>query len=179
MEKFSTALVPMLLWILRYGMSASTPNVFVFVFSQFPHNKEQTASPESQVLPHKSKSSPSDELLLLSFDPFLFFFTSVLSDVFHHSTTLKTPYVPQGCLAALSVPNPKEAWLPLAFPIFWKLSSFPGFWLLPPCSSSAITGHVSFPYYISMTFILPSQSPSGHIQQRFSTLRNLCVSGLS
>lgn len=53
MEKFSTALVPMLLWILRYGMSASTPNIFVFVFSQFPHNKEQTASPESQVLPHK------------------------------------------------------------------------------------------------------------------------------
>lgn len=106
---------------------------------QFPHNEEQTASPESQVLPHKSKSSPSDELLLLSFGPFLFFFTSVLSDVFHHSTVLKPPYVPQGCLAALSVPNPKEAWLLLAFP-----SASPELWLLPPFSNSAVTGHVLF-----------------------------------
>lgn len=77
-------------------------------FFQFPHNEAQTASPESHALPHKRTRYPSGELLLLSSDPSLLFLTSVPSDASHISTILKTPHIPQGCLAALSRPNQRS-----------------------------------------------------------------------
>lgn len=153
-------------------MSASTPNAF----SSFHTMKHKL--PLQNHMPFPTREHATLQVSCCCCPPILPCFSS-------HLCLLTPPTFLQFSkllifLRAALLHSPdltKEAWLLLAFPpsrdCSYSLGSRSSLHLLTQ------QWLVSILYYISMTFFLLSHTPSGHTQERFSTLGNLCIFGLS
>lgn len=134
------ARVPIVLYIVRYRMPASTPNSF----SSF-HITKLKLPLQNHMSSLTEVNLPFRWVIVAILWSFLVFLDFCSFWCLPHSSTILKNSLWSFRLPCCSLRTyPKAAWLLLAFPSSRDSFIFSGFWLLPPSSNSAIMAHVLF-----------------------------------